>query len=549
MTHRLLIAAAVGALTLLNYFQFPGHTYLQADTQIYIPILEHLWDPGVLAQDLLVQKPHVSFTLYDEAAVALRKLTGLPFRHVLAGEQIFFRGLGIWGLYLIASAAGLSVGASLLVAAMVSLGATISGPSVLSFEYEPTPRGFALPLVFLATGLVAHGRFLAGALAGSGAFLLHAPTTYPFWAVYTAMAFRPAKTRRSCFYGLAVLLGALVLLWIASRAQSGGVQVQTFLARLDPSQESLQRMRASYNWISIWAPLWLLHYVFLYAVTLVGVTRLRNELSPSLRFFAHGLPLIGILSVPVSYLMLEQMKLALTPQLQPMRALLFITVMAALLAGIAACVAVREHRYWEAMVWLILAYLIPANNRVLELPSPNRVVVVLALAALAFAAIWADTKRRNWAAATLAAAALAAFFVIPIYGKVTNYPTLHSPELEELYEWARSETPKSSVFLFPDAGRDLYPGVFRAEALRAVYVDWKAGGQVNYFKDFGEQWWSRWQEVTAKPFTVGVADRLAGRDVDFIVLKSGGAMAGHSPAFENSRFAVYALHDSLHEKK
>ena len=160
MTHRLLMAAAIGALTLLNYFQFPGHTYLQADTQIYIPILEHLWDPGVLAQDLLVQKPHVSFTLYDEVAAALRKLTGLPFRHVLAGEQIFFRGLGIWGLYLIASAAGLSVGASLLVAAMVSLGATISGPSVLSFEYEPTPRGFALPLVLLATGLVARGSYL-----------------------------------------------------------------------------------------------------------------------------------------------------------------------------------------------------------------------------------------------------------------------------------------------------------------------------------------------------------------------------------------------------
>ena len=300
-------------------------------------------------------------------------------------------------------------------------------------------------------------------------------------------------------------------------------------------------MRASYNWISIWAPLWLLHYVFLYAVTLVGVARLRNALPFGLRFFALGLPLVGILSVPVSYLMLEQMKLGLTSQLQPMRALLFITVMAALLSGIAACVAVRENRYWEAMVWLILVYLIPANNRVLELPSLNRVVVVLVLAALAFAAIRADTRRRNWAAATLAAAALAAFFVIPIYGKVTNYPTLHSPELEELCAWARSETPKSSVFLFPDAGRDLYPGVFRAEALRAVYVDWKAGGQVNYFKDFGEQWWSRWQEVTAKPFTAADSIRFASEGIDFIVLKSGVELEGHTPAFENSRFAAYAI--------
>src|SRR5262245_32548346 len=236
MTHRLLIAAAIGVLTLLNYFQFPGHTYLQADTQIYIPILEHLWDPGVLADDLLVQKPHVSFTLYDEVAAALRKLTGLPFRDVLAGEQVVCRALGIWGLYLIAAAAGLSVGASLLVAAIVSLGATISGPAVLSFEYEPTPRGLALPLVFLATGLVTHGRYMAGALTGSAAFLLHAPTTYPFWAVYAVLALWP-QTRRRSLYGLGVLLGALVLLWIASRAQSGGAQVDTFLARLDAEQE------------------------------------------------------------------------------------------------------------------------------------------------------------------------------------------------------------------------------------------------------------------------------------------------------------------------
>jgi hypothetical protein len=339
--------------------------------------------------------------------------------------------------------------------------------------------------------------------------------------------------------GLAVLLGAFVLLWVASLSQSGGAQLQTFLARLDPQQESLQRMRASYVWISIWAPLWMLHYVFLYAVTLVGVVRLRNALSPDLRFFAIGLPLIGMLSFPVSYLMLEKMKLAVTPQLQPLRAVLFVTVTAALLAGIAACVAVRERRYWEAIPWLILAYLIPANNRVSELPSPNRILVVVSLTGLALGALWAESRRRNWAAAATACAAVAAFFVIPICGKVTNYPALHNAALEELCAWARLSTPKSAVFLFPDAGRELHPGVFRAEALRAVYVDWKSGGQVNYFKDFGEQWWSRWQDVMAKP---GDPSNLASRGIDFIVLKSERKMAAQSPAFENSRFVVYTTH-------
>ena len=63
-------AAACIALALLTFFQFPGHTWLQQDTQIYVPILEHLRDPAVLRNDMLVQHPHVAFTLYDEAALA-----------------------------------------------------------------------------------------------------------------------------------------------------------------------------------------------------------------------------------------------------------------------------------------------------------------------------------------------------------------------------------------------------------------------------------------------------------------------------------------------
>ena len=59
-------AAVCVALALLTFFQFPGHTWLQQDSQIYVPILEHLRDPAVLRNDILVQHPHVAFTLYDE---------------------------------------------------------------------------------------------------------------------------------------------------------------------------------------------------------------------------------------------------------------------------------------------------------------------------------------------------------------------------------------------------------------------------------------------------------------------------------------------------
>ena len=77
---RVWAGAAILAISLLHFFQFPGHTWLQSDTQIYAPILEHMWDPTVLGKDLIVQHPHVAFTLYDETAIALRKATGLDFR-------------------------------------------------------------------------------------------------------------------------------------------------------------------------------------------------------------------------------------------------------------------------------------------------------------------------------------------------------------------------------------------------------------------------------------------------------------------------------------
>ena len=56
--------AAGGSLlvfTLLGFFLFPGHTYLQSDTQIYIPMLEHLRDPGVLARDPIATRPACVF--------------------------------------------------------------------------------------------------------------------------------------------------------------------------------------------------------------------------------------------------------------------------------------------------------------------------------------------------------------------------------------------------------------------------------------------------------------------------------------------------------
>jgi hypothetical protein len=115
-----------------------------------------------------------------------------------------------------------------------------------------------------------------------------------------------------------------------------------------------------------------------------------------------------------------------------------------------------------------------------------------------------------------------------------------SPVLSQLSDWARSSTARDAVFLFPDAGRSLEPGIFRAEGLRAVYVDWKGGGQVNYIPGFAEEWWFRWQQTIAAGFHGGDLAKYDGLGISYVVLQPKNRLP-QAPAFENQRYTVYAV--------
>jgi hypothetical protein len=528
--NRYAVAASALALALLTFFQFPGHTWLQQDSQIYVPILEHQRDPTVLRNEILAQRPHVAFTLYDEAALFLRRVSGLDFRQVLAYQQIVTRALGIWGLYMVAAALGLAAGPSMLIAAICALGAAIPGPQVLTFEYEPTPRAFAVPLLMCATGLAAGKRYVPAGIAAAAAFLYHPPTALPFWAVFVVVVI--VRRERSAF---APLAAAVMLLLIAAWTQAGPGESQTFLARLSPLQEQLQHMRTAYVWISTFPASRILHHVILFAAALAAFARIRRPAGPridvsfELRMFLLGLPLLGLASLPVSWLLLEHWHWALVPQVQPMRMLLFVALSMQLLTGAAGVYAAKCRRPFESVAWFALAYILPLDPVVTE-PLPWRRLGVLLLLAAATAVAVARIPRFS------PAVALAAFFAIPLLAGVVNYPDLHTPEIAQLSQWARTSTPGDAVFLFPDAGHALDPGIFRSEALRAVYVDWKGGGQVNYLRDFAEQWWFRWQQTLAPPDLA----RYDGLGITYVVLRTPNRLP-RPAAFENAKYVAYSV--------
>ncbi len=519
-------AAASVALALLTFFQFPGHTWLQQDSQIYVPILEHLRDPSVLRNDILVQHPHVAFTLYDETTLALGAVSGADFKEVLAAQQIVTRALGIWGLLLMAESLGLAFAPALLVAAVCSLGALIPGAAVLTFEYEPTPRAFAVPLVVCAIGLAAQRRHLAAGIAAAIAFLYHPPTALPFWGVYFVFALWPRAERRARLAAFIPLAAAVAVLGVAASAQSASGEAQRVFARLDSAQEFLQRMRTAYVWISAWPAATVVHHLLILAILVAAFVRIRQAAGIPLRVLLLGLAALGTLTMPLSWLLLEQFHWGLVPQVQPMRALLFLTLGMQFLTAAAGARAVVARRPAEAAAWLACAYLLPLQPLLTGPIVWSRFGLALALAALtALAGI-------RWAPVV----AVAAFFAIPMLGGVVNYPSLHTPDLAQLSAWARANTDRDAVFVFPGAGRSPAPGIFRSDAQRAVYVDWKGGGQVNYLKDLGEQWWFRWRQT--RDFRAADLPQYAASGIGYVVLQ---APLPRAAQFQNSSYVVYRL--------
>ena len=473
-----MVALALALLTLAGFFIFPGHTWLASDSQIYAPLLEHLSDPSVLARDLIVTRPHLGWTAYDETALLLHRLLPLSIQQILTLEQFCFRFLALFGIYLIARGCRFRAWPSLFAAAVYGLGVTVPGTAIFTVEADPVPRGFALGLLLAAIGLTFCARFLPAAVAGSAALLFHAPLTIPFWLWFAYILWREKQLRPLIPPAIAAAL--LVLFW---RFQPAGVESPEMFARIDAAWEHILRMRAGYVWVSMWpARLWV-QYVLLFAASIIAARRL------ALTALALILPALGVLSMPVSWLLLEAGKWSLIPQLQPARYVLYVALFAQFFAVLAGMAAARRRIWWETAVWMLLA-------------------VALTLHPDLFSTRWKPPLQTG---------------------------NMQTAELDDLCRWAQS-TPRDAVFLFPDAGRSLVPGVFRAQAERALYVDWKAGGQANFFRGLALEWFDRWQSVMTNPPDPA---HLRALGIGYIAMQR--PLPGRDPVFRNGAFLVYRL--------
>jgi hypothetical protein len=569
-------------LTLLSYFQYPGHIYLESDTQIYIPMLERFENRALFERDPMVVRSHTAFTLYDELVLGLHRLTGLSFEATLGLLHVVARLSLLAGIFLIARGMGLSEALALACAGVYALGGTVRGPSVLLMEYEPVPRAFSLGPMALGVGLAGERRYLAAGIAGAAAFLVHPTTSAPFWILYALLLFVPDELpeMKARLWGLAPLAVAAIVLNVAATLQPGVTEPQALLGRVDEAWEKLLRLRASYVFVDLWPPIYFWEYATMLAATAAAYWRLRRYVLPTLRFFLAGLSLLGVASLPLSYLLLEKLKWAAVPQIQPLRTILFLEMFTLLLALVLAFeLACLEKRLLAAAWWAALALAAGIDPRLLfVLTAPalawlsrsrwrwgslalaagvawskpfglvvwkgelrHELLLALALSALLAGAAALLMKRATAGAAALAAVVVAAFFLIPGQARWRWSGAPKNPALDEVSRWAGSKTGADAVFLFADADRGLEPGVFRARAERALYVDWKGGGQINFFHEFSRVWWERWETAMAEPFQPERLEQFRQLGIDYVVLSTKNRLPDRRAAFENSRYLVYRL--------
>jgi hypothetical protein len=404
-------------------------------------------------------------------------------------------------------------------------------------ELDPEPRAFAIDLLLFAVGLSLEGGFLIAGSAAALGFLIHPTTMAPFWAVAAFAVWR--RVARPIL--LAPLLAAAAIFALLLHIQTGATETLDFFGRVGSFQEALQRRHMAVNFISEWNTKQVLDFLGECAVMALGFWRLRDRLVSPLREWLTGFAALALLSVPFSYIVLDQLHWTLAGPWVPLRTIVFISLLAALFSAACGIFAMQKKIWWEAPLWFAVALALPVKELVASIfVNPYLIAAICALVAGSVAGAWLADRTRGIA---LIAAALLPFVVYSLPGVVPRGAPMDSPELRELATWARTKTDESAVFLFADEGSFGGSGPFRARALRSVYVDYEGRALVNYYPLFSAEWSKRWRDTGQGHWLIGPQDfpDLAARKINFVILRTEDAIPSREPEFRNSHYLAYSV--------
>jgi hypothetical protein len=544
MLRATLLCLGILAVTWLEFEVFPGHTYLQSGTQIYVPVLERLNAPGYLSRDLLSGTPDlVNYTFYDEVTLFLHNAGRLPFQAALQGQQLLFRLAAVAGIVLLARSTGLSDLFALLASALVNLGVILAGPAASLTDPEPIPAAFSAGLTLLAMGLFASRLpLLSGVMAGVA--LCYDPLIAgPFWLVLLIALAVDREMRQLVRPMLPILLIFVLLLANLAQLQPGVAAArQSLFSKLTPQMAQLQKFRTPYAWVSTWAARELWTYL---AVAVLGgwaAARTWPVLNRPVRWLVLGVGGAGLLAVACSFVLLDWQGYAMLAEIQPSKTLVFTVALASLLFALTGMRAILSRRLTEAFMWFLLTLILPVNASLLEfLRLPGR-LALCAFFAGAITLLLAYFRATRWRFAILCVP-VAAMFALAWLSGTSAAGGADVQRVRGLAAWAERDTWGSSMFLFPDAGKQLYPGIFRAESRRAVWADWQSGIAVDYSAAGAVEWQSRWMATMNGVFSPQRVQAMLLLPIDYFVLTRANQLAGIRPVFTDDNFTVYDAQD------
>jgi hypothetical protein len=484
---------ALLCIALFEFSYFPGHTYLASSSQVYVAGLEHLRTPGYLSRDLAATHPSFTLTVYDELTLFLTSIDTLSLRDTLLLEHLASRIAGIFGLFYLARAIGLHYFPAMLVSAILSAGTFLPGPAIWVFDPEPTPAALALGPLLLAMGLFARSRMMPAGFFAGCALLLDPALASPFWMLLI-LAFIFDRRLRPQLRPLApVLLVFVLLLANLAQLQPGPPDSQPVFSKLSTRVIQISQFRSPEHWVSLWSTRSVYLYIAVFVLAVAVITRLWDSLNRPTRWITLFLSSIGLSTLPLSALLLDRLHMSAVLAGAPLRLVVFTTLLTWFLLSIAGWYAFRRQSWLESVCWSLPAILL---------------------------------------------------FLLPVGH---SYRPSTGPPVGLLAGWARANTWGSSMFLFPDAAKASYPGVFRAQSLRPVWVDWQSGAHLDHDPTLAPEWFARWQTSMQDRFSGDRLQELLSLPVDYFVFNRSRTIEAKTreetrlvqPVFVDAHFAAY----------
>jgi uncharacterized membrane protein YkgB len=490
MRRALLILLGLLVVTWFEFQVYPGHSYLQGETQLLVPMLERLDTPGFLSRDLVAANPTFAYTIYDEITQSLHIAAKVGFEQALMWQQLAFRLAAVIGIFLLARALKVVPWAAILISGCINAITHLATPEAFVTNPEATPASFALGLVFLAAGLLVNRNALLAGLAAGFALLYDPITAAPFWLIVIIASLTDRSLRtylRPAWLSLVIfslILGNLVQL----QAGLGGGEEVT--ARMSAAMVQLTRIRTPWVWVTHWVWNGILTYKFLLVAGVCALARLWKFADRITKWVTIGLAASGTVSVGVAMILLLQHS-QFAVEMMPARNLAFSVSISVLLCGAASWHAAQKQKWVESLPWMAVMIFAILNAQVLDL----------------------------------------------LHLKVDMAHRTATPDaVRQLASWAEHDTWGSSLFQFMDAGKSNEPGIFRARSKRALWADWESGLICESSDEAGHEWYSRWQSRKALP-------EMLRLPIDYYVLDRQHELTKVKPVYENSEYVVYDAQD------